>query len=288
MSGYRISPPRIFGNAARSPKPDQGTSSVDAFRQSGFLIGEEINSLLIGLNLESSIASIFSGAKYRNHTVASLLLNWSRSWLARLAALHALENGNYSATFPLIRASIDHVATQHGLLQSDLFEWNQWLETEGIYNDDQSHALSLGIGHFRPGEFIAAEPDLRLIYRIASDFTMPHFGTTLLVAGGESGPDRIAVTFADRDFNLAFAELTIGWLLEIGVFSFRLLHNFKDLLDHSDNGLVEKWIEEATVLKNDSQKCSLAYNQGSYLIENWRRTPTARPRKIIIRLQSDE
>ena len=166
-TGYRVSPPRIFGDAARSPKPPLGSVSADAYRQSNFLLGEEIDLFLRGLNLESSIAVVFSGSKYRNQDIASLLVNWSRSWLARLQALHSLENGNYSAAFPLVRASIDHVATQSTLMTNGARDWTNWLQDEGIHNDNEAHALSIGLGRFRSGEFLASETDLGLIYRMS-------------------------------------------------------------------------------------------------------------------------
>ncbi len=74
-TGYRVSPPRIFGDASRSTKPPLGSISADAYRQSSFLLSEEIDLFLSGLNLESSIAAVFCSSKYRKQKIASLHLN---------------------------------------------------------------------------------------------------------------------------------------------------------------------------------------------------------------------
>lgn len=285
-TSYRVSPPRIFGDATKSVKPPSGSVSADAYRQSIFLLSEEIDFFIDGLNLESSIASVFSSSKYRNQNIASVLVNWSRSWLARLQALHSLENGNYSAAFPLVRASIDHVATQSTLMTNDASDWTDWLQSDGIRNDNDAHALSIGLGRFRSGELLASENDLGLIYRIVSDFTMPHFGTTLLVAGGEPSVGRVAPTFADRDFHLAFAEIIIGWLLKIGIFSFDLLENADEKYHHPHVDVVKKWIRETETLLEDKKKSFVHYDGQNYVLENWRRSPTARAKRIILRLQS--
>ena len=283
-TGYRVSPPRIFGDASRSTKPPLGSISADAYRQSSFLLSEEIDLFLSGLNLESSIAAVFSSSKYRNQNIASLLVNWSRSWLARLQTLHSFENGNYSATFPLVRASIDHVATQSTLMMTDARDWTNWLQDEGILNDNEAHALSIGLGRFRSGEFLASENEIGLIYRIVSDFTVPHFGTTLLVAGGEPSVGRVAPTFADRDFHLAFAEIIVGWLLKIGISSFHLLENADEKYHHPHVDVAKKWIGEAEIFLRDKKKSFIHYDGQNYVLENWRRSPTARAKRIILRL----
>ena len=285
-TGYRVSPPRIFGDATRSPKPALGSVSADAYRQSNFLLSEEIDLFLRGLNLESSIALVFSGSKYRNQDIASLLVNWSRSWLARLQALHSLENGNYSAAFPLVRASIDHAATQSALIKNGARDWTNWLEGEGIRNDNEAHAVSIGLGRFRSGEFLASEHELGLIYRVVSDFTLPHFGSTLLVAGGEPSEGRVAPTFADRDFHLAFSEIIIGWLLKIGISSFSLIESADEKYQHPHIDLIKEWIGEAERLLGDKKKSFIHYDGQNYVLENWRRSPTARAKRVILRLES--
>ena len=115
---------------------------------------------------------------------------------------------------------------------------------------------------------------------------MPHFGTTLLVAGGEPSTGRVAPTFADRDFHLAFSEIIIGWLLKIGLASFSLLENADEKYRHPHVDIAKKWIDEAESLLGDKKKAFIHYDGQNYVLENWRRSPTARAKRVILRLQS--
>ena len=104
----RVSPPKVFGEAVAAGKPPAGSAGAqDAYRQTGFVLGAEVDLVVSGLALEGQVADASSGAKFRTQVTASALGLWSRSWLSRLQALHALQWGNYTAAMPLVRAAAD-------------------------------------------------------------------------------------------------------------------------------------------------------------------------------------
>ena len=74
----------------------------------------------------------------------------------------------------------------------------------------EQHATEIQLHAFRSAETMASHPVLGPVYRIVTDLSLPHFGATLLVAGSESDPSRIAATFADRDFHMGWAELSLS------------------------------------------------------------------------------
>ena len=217
MSQYRVSPPRVFPDATHAPRPPaEAGGAADAFRQARFVLGPDLDLVLQGLQIEGQIASAAAGAKFRNQVVASVLATWSRSWLCRLQALHATEWGNYAAALPLVRSAVDYQAAQLLLLRTGAEEWVAWLDEGGVGAAPEHHATRFRLHPYRAAEVLAAHELLGPAYRASMDLSMPHFGATLAVAGGDSNAERIAVTFGDRDYHHGFAELVLGWLLDCG------------------------------------------------------------------------
>ena len=164
--------------------------------------------------------------------VAALGL-WSRGWLSRLEALHAIEWGNYVAAIPLVRAAADYQASSLYVLRTDAVEWREWLEGGGIALSAEHHATEFRLHPFRAAEVLAAHDILGPVYRTTMDLSLSHFGSTLLVAGNESAPDRVLMTFGDRDFHLGLAELGLGWLLELGMAQVDALAEFDGVFARS-------------------------------------------------------
>lgn len=286
MAAPRVSPPRIFPAATRAARPpaDAG-GSADAHRQSGFVLGDEIDAVLRGLNLEGAIAQASAGAKYRNHVVASNLALWSRSWLARLETLHALEWGNYAAGFPLVRSAVDHQAACVELLNSGAREWIDWLEAGGIGSAHEAHATEYELHPFRSAETLAADAVLGPIYRASSDFAMPHFGATLALAASDSTADRVLVTFGDRDFHLGLAEILLGWLLELSASRLSTVAESAAFAVDDPDAIARYQSDVARVLaRKDRARIDEEErdNQRRYLVQNWRRTPGAAAKRLLI------
>jgi len=285
MAGFRVSPPRVHPEAERSSRPPAGSAgSVDAHRQTTFVLGETVDLVLEGLRLESAVASEAAGSRYRNVTVAALLATGSRSWSARLEALHAIESGAYAAAVPLVASAADHEAACVALLADGAAAWRELLDADGVTDMPEAHATQLALGE--PPEGGALPELLAGVRDVARALAQPSPGATLLLAGGESGPGRLAVTFADRDFHMALAELTSGWLLALGVAKVELLLEAGDVLPISDQEGLTRWARAARRQLDEPRSCRIERREVGgverLVVENWRRAPAGATRRIVL------
>lgn len=284
---HRVSPPRVYGGASHAGKPPMSAAgSADSFRQLGFVLGEDTALLIEALDFEASLAEGATGAKFRNQVVASGLAFWSRGWLTRLQALHAVEWGNYTAALPLIRAAADYQAAHLELLQKGATEWVEWLEGEPITLVPSEHATSIDRHPFRSAETMAVHPILGPVYRIATDLSLPHFGSTLLSSALDSDATKIAVTFGDRDFHNGWAELCLGLLLQLGVAQLEATLEFATVFGVLEPGQVQAISARLSTASQRPTRCSVTIievgGEQRYLISNWRRSPSGAPLKILL------
>lgn len=283
----RVSPPRIFPQATRSAKPPAGAAgSVDAYRQTTFVFDKDLELVLRGLDLEGAIAEASAGSKFRTQQTASALGLWSRAWLSRLEALHATEWGNYAAAIALIRAAADYQAGELYLLRSDAAEWTEWLDQGGIALSAEHHATEYRLHAFRAAEVLAAHDILGPVYRAAMDLSLSHFGSTLLLAGSDSTPERVLMTFGDRDFHLALGEICFGWLLMLSVAQLEAAMEFPSAFAIPAPEAVARFWREAreSAARPDRGRVEQTEIEGEkrYLVQNWRRAPGAALKRVLM------
>ncbi len=287
MSGFRVSPPKVFPQATRAAKPPlDAAGSADAYRQTTFVLGDDVELVLEGLRLEAAIAEASSGAKFRKQVTASAMALWSRSWLSRLDALHAVEWGNYTAAITLVRAAADYQAAMLYLLRTGAAEWDEWLDAGGIQLAPADHATEFRLHAFRAAEVLAAHDVLGPIYRTSTDLSLSHFGSTLLFAGAESDPARIAVTFGDRDFHVGLAEVHLGWLLQLGSAVLTDTAEFPVAFAAPEGEATTAWIERAERACGRRDRCRVETvdrdGMKRYLVHNWRREPRSAAKKLLL------
>ena len=286
MSEPRVSPPRIFPTAARASRPPaEAAGAADAHRQSGFVLGDDIDLVIQGLNLEGSIAEVSSGAKFRKQQVAAGLGLWSRGWLSRLEALHAAECGGYGPAIALVRAAADLLAAEFLVHETSASEWNEWLAEPAIALVPEEHGTLYRLHPFRAAEVLARHEGLAEIYKAASDLSMPHFGATLLLAGSDSTPDRVLMTFGDRDFHVGLAEVALGWLLALGIARVEALLAGQGPYNVTEKEPLQKWVREAHRRLEARDRCRISAHHNPefrYLVENWRRAPGAAPKRLLL------
>lgn len=287
MAGFRVSPPKVFPVATAAPRPSlEAGGSADAFRQTAFVLEGDVQLVLDGLNAEGRAAEASSGSKHRTQQLASALGLWSRAWLSRLQALHALQWGNYAAAITLVRAAADYQASMVYLLRTEAAEWEEWLEGGGIALAAPQHATQYRLHAFRAAEVLAAHPILGPLYRTATDLSLSHFGSTLLFAGNESDAERVAITFGDRDFHLGLAELLLGWLLELGVAQVDALHEFDSVFAAEALSPLDTWCAKARHSIASEGRCTVETievdGERRYLVSQWRREPRSAPRRILL------
>ncbi len=283
----RVSPPRVFPQVAGAPKPPMDAAgSADAYRQTQFVLGADLELVLRGLEMEAGIAEASSDAKHRTQTMVAALGLWSRAWLSRHQALHAVQWGNYAAALPLLRAAADYQASGLYVLRDGGAEWTQWLDDGGISLAPDQHATEYRLHAFRAAEVLAAHEILGPIYRVAMDLSMPHFGATLLVAGNASDTTRVAMSFGDRDFHLALAEIGLGWATMLSVAALEAAVEFDGVFNVADAGKVAKYGVEAraAAARDDRARVETIEREGErrYLVVNWRRRPGDAREKVLL------
>lgn len=286
MSGHRIAPPRVNGRATRAARPPaELPGSADAYRQTGFILGEEVDLILEGLELEGQHAELASGSKFRSRVVAAAFGPWSRGWLARLQALHAAEWGDYSSAAVLVRAAADFEAAAAAHLAERAAEWSGWLDAGGIDEATTFHATQFRTHPFRSAESLARLPALGSVYREASLFALPHLGTTALLTASDSNRERYLATFGDRDFHLGLAELLLGWLLRLTVAHAELVQGVDSELPPAPEAVVD-WMTRATRVIDRRDRCRLEEvevdGEPRTIIVNWRREPRAAPKRVLL------
>lgn len=283
----RVSPPRITASATRAGKPPiDAAGSADAYRQATFVLGKDIDLLLCGFALEGAIAEASADSRHRTQNAAAGLGLWSRAWMTRMEAMHALEWGNYVAAMPLVRAASDYQAGGLYVLRDDAKEWNEWLLQGGIGLAPDEHAAEFRLHAFRAAEVLAAHDILGPIYRASMDLSLSHFGSTLLLAGSDSDAGRVLMTFGDRDFHLGLAELVSGWLLLLSVAQLEAAGEFVSVFNVPDEAAIGAFCVDARRLAEDPARCRIEVierrGEKRYLIHNWRRTPGGAPRRVLL------
>jgi hypothetical protein len=250
------------------------------------VLGEDLEAALAGLNLEGEVAAASAGAKFRTQKTASALGLWSRSWLSRLEALHAVQWGNYQSAIVLVRAAADSCAGMLYLLETGAREWQEWLDDDGIAIAAEQHATQFRLHAFRAAEVLAAHETLGRIYRVSMDLSLSHFGSTLLIAGSGSAPDHVEMSFGDRDFHVALAQLCTGWLLELSGAHLEAADRFPDSFGSLGDERTALWRTSAEVLLSSPQRCRIESieigPEARYLISNWRREPRSAAKRILL------
>ena len=277
----------MFPQATHASRPPaDAAGSADAHRQTGFVLGEETDHILAGLTLESAVAADAAGSRFRNVTVAAALAIGSRGWLARLQALHVIEWGNYAAAVPLIASAAEHEAACAAALGDAAAGWESWLAEGGLADLSEERATAFALGRRQAPAAVDGLPLLAEVREAATVLAQPSPGATLLLAGGASGEGRLAVTFGDRDFDVGLAELTLGWLLAVGVGKAEVLLAAEAVLPIPDGDALRGWSERASALLAGPRRCRIGRielaGEPRYAVENWRRAPGGAVRRIIL------
>ncbi len=154
--------------------------------------------------------------------------------------------------------------------------------------DEDHKAFDVGMGHYFAGTTLAADDELRLVYRASSDLGRPNFGATLLEIGPESNNLRLAYTFADASFHVGWAEIELGWLLRLNERQLAIAVHMHDVLNITEethaayrayalrvNGrLADRNRAVIDEVEQDGFK--------RWLVHNFRRQPSGAPKKYLL------
>ncbi len=253
----------------------------DAHRQTHFLLPGDLTLFEQAMNLQLSIVA--AGAKKRSAEAAALLGFWSRTFSYLSDACVLLGRASYASCPPLLRAACDCIAAQRSLIADGFEEYHEWLAT--ALGKDREHAASyIEMGRFRAGSVLAQDERLGSAYRFLTDLTMPHFGSTLLQVGPDSGQQKLALAIGESAFHLGLAELVSGWLL--------LLTGAQ-----TDSALDGPFVEPAHPLREEAARLRRQTEEalagprrcradelpdGRRLIHNFRRAVSGAPRRVLL------
>jgi hypothetical protein len=290
-SPQRVSGMRVPGGWRLPGKPaDLHAAAEDAWRQTGFLCGEDIRLVEAGLDLQSHLAGSGYQPTARNMTMAAFASLWSRALLSTSDAVALVRRGAYQSALPLIRQAVELVGAQAGLAadESEMDAWRRWTH-EAYGRHAETRSVDVGLGNYFSGEAIAADPHLRIIYKAASDLGRPNFGPTALFVANEANRSRYPLVFGDQAFHLGWAQLLLGWTLRVGVAQ---MHTALHVPGHfpAPDGLRQEVVQHARSVETHLEapdRCRLEewedeHGRRRHLIVDFRRMAADAPQRLLL------
>jgi hypothetical protein len=260
----------------------------DAFRQTEFVLGGDLDLFARAMNLQLRIAKeTFPFSRNRTHELTAIAGLWSRAYLYLSDALLLAMRGAYASTLPLVRAAAECIAAQEGLRAGEMALYRQWLATT-LQPDDRFKAFEFELGRYFAGEVLASDATLRAVYRPVADLGRPSFGATILQSGPESNMRQVQLSFADTSFHQGFTELTVGWLIALAARQVRVLVDAEDIVPVSAEvrAEYERLQTEVNASLARDDRCRIEEvtdgNTRRYLVHNFRRQGSGSPKKLIL------
>ena len=264
------------------PRPPANSLSAvqDAYRQTRFLLGADAE--LFRRAMELQLVIVRANAKRLTPERGALLAFWSRVFDCLAGACTLMSQGSYAACAPLLRTACDCLAAQRSLIADGFGDYTEWLAS-AIAQDRDKRALAFDLGRFRAGSVLAADEALGPLYRLLTDLSMPHFGSTALQVAPDSGPQKLALIFADRAFHLGWAELVSGWLLTLALAQLDAVTASGLFATPDETGRErERLRAEVEERLSDGRRCRAEDADGRFLIRNFRRAASGLPKRLIL------
>ncbi len=261
----------------------------DSYRQMQFVLGEDLAMFAAAMNLQLRLAKdAFPFARFRTLDLAAIAGLWSRNFMYLSDALLLVLRGSYASTLPLVRTACEVIGGQEALRSGEMEEHDKWLQDTLIPNE-KFKATDLEMGRYFAGNTLASDDLLGSIYRPAGDLARVHFGATLVQVGPESNSQRLAISFADTSFHLAWAELELGWLMALAARQLRVIvDSAGEIFPISDEAraVYEDLQRRIDASLARGERCTLTEvldgSDRRYLISNFRRATSGAPKKILL------
>jgi hypothetical protein len=284
----RVSGMRVPEGWAMPGKPSGlSAAAEDAWRQTGFLLAEDLRLVEECLDLQTRIAGAGYAPSARTMRMAAFASLWSRAFLCASDATGLIRRGSYQSALPLIRQSAEHIAAE-AQLGGELDEFRAWAH-RAYARHPESRSEEVGLGHYFAGETIAEDEHLRLIYRAASDFGRPNFGPTALFVANEASHARYPLNFADEAFHLGWAQLLLGWVLRLGTRQLHFALHARDLFPAAPEvrERVLAHVRDAEAHLADDARCNIeeyvdAEGRRRHLLVNFRRMPADAVKRVLL------
>jgi hypothetical protein len=262
-------------------KPSTASPVVqDAFRQTQFLLGDDLLLFERAMNLQ--LAIVASNRKERTSAAAAMLSFWSRTFghLADAATLMSI--GGYASCPPLLRSALDALAVQRGLARDGFVEYEEWF-VRGISQAKERGALAFDLGRYRAGSVLAEDERLGTMYRLLTDLSMPHFGSTAFQTASDSNLQKLAISFGDQAFHLGWAELVSGWLLTLSVAELETADRCDEIvLKAAEQTAFANLAQDVRLALASGRRCYVEEVPGGFLFHNFRRKPGGVPKRLLL------
>jgi hypothetical protein len=262
-------------------KPSRaGAQVLDAHRQSGFLLGDDLALFERAMDLQLSLVA--ANAKVRGVRAAAMFSLWSRTFTSLADACTLMSQGSYASCPPLARVALDAIAVQRSLIANGFDDYEQWYH-HAVTQDRDHAAVRIDTGHYKAASVLVSDERLGALYRLLMDLSLPHFGSTLFLAAPETSLQKVPVAFADNSFHLGLAQLITGWLLLLA--GEQLTTAFASgAFDASDELRAANDALQHAISKtlDDTRRCYVEHAGERWIIHNFRRGPAGQPKRIIL------
>jgi len=283
--GQRVSGIDFPASYSLPSKPEPAVA--DTFRQTSFVLGDDLRLFAEGMTLQLDILNASSHSRFRTHPYAAVVGLWSRSYAALADALLLVTRGSYATVPNVVRTACELLAAQHQVVHEEMGEFVGWMLAH-LKPDEDHKAFDVGMGHYFAGTTLAADDDLRLVYRASSDLGRPNFGATLLEIGPESNNLRLAYTFADASFHVGWAEIELGWLLRLNERQLAIAVHMHDVLNITDEAHAAYRTYALRVNERLADRNRAVIDEVEqdgfkrWLVHNFRRQPSGAPKKYLL------
>lgn len=287
--GQRVSGIEFPEAYALPGKPDSSASAAaqDAFRQTGFVLGKDLRLFARGMDLQLRILRDSAHSRHRTHAWAAVVGAWSRAYASLADACLLVTRGSYATVPNVVRSACELIAAAYQVKHEEMDEFAGWMLTH-LKPHEAHKAFDIGLGHYFAGTTLAADEGLRLVYRAASDLGRPNFGATLMAVGPESNNARIALSFADASFHVAWAEIELGWLIRLCERQVAVAVHMPDVLNitQETHEAYAAYASEAEALLGDPGRARIEEVESEgfkrWLVHNFRRQPSGAPKKLLL------
>jgi hypothetical protein len=262
-------------------RPSAASPTIqDAFRQTQFLLSADLDLYEKVMNLQLQIVA--ANSRLRTAEAAALFSFWSRAYTHSADACTLMSLGSYSSCAPLLRTVCDCLAAQRSLLSEGFGEYEAWLDN-ALSQDRERGATAFDLGRFRAGSALAEDDRLGMVYRLLTDLSMPHFGSTALAVAPDSNLQKLSISFGDSSFHLGWAELIMGWLLMLADVQLTTVVSSATFpVDHSTLAVYQSYSKEVAGTLASRRRCYVEEAGGRFVFHNYRRTAAGSPKRLVL------
>ena len=253
---------------------------LDTHRQTGFLLRDEMATFERAMNLQLRIVA--ENAKMSGPSSAATFTLWSRLFGHLADICEVMSRGSYASCMPLARMAVETIAIEKALVRDGFGFYEEWF-AHAVSQDKANAALVIDRGNAKAASVLIADERLGLLYRLLMELSMPHFGSSLLLAAPDTSLQKAPLAFADGAFHLGWAELVTGWLLLLAGEQLGVVRD-ADIFSLSESlvGEVESVQRDVQTALGNGRRCYVEDAGGRFVFHNFRRAASGQPKRVAL------